>query len=241
MVIIPGMDIMNSKVTTAENVPWVPDFPVNHDPIEIAAYWKEQGAGRLYVSDMEGARFGEPITLNIIKRIVDEVGIKIFLGGGIRSTDTAKRAFDVGVEKIVIGTSIAFEPDFGKEMLAKYRENIIVSLGNLNGYVAVQDWSVRLDETIFEFAQKVQDWGAKYIVYNDIARKGAHGGPNLFMIKKMLEAIPDLTLMVGCGISSLGDIERLRDLKIVACIMVTALYQNMVSYKDAVEMGKVKK
>ena len=238
MLIIPGMDIMNKKVTTAENIPWLPDITVNHDPVEVASYWKSQGAETLYIADMEGARFGIPITLDIVKNIIEKVGIKVYLGGGIRSAESAKKVFDIGVDKIVIGTNVAFAPEFAKEMFNKYGKNVIVTLGNLNGYVAVQDWTVRLDETIFEFAKRMEDMGAKYIVYNDISRKGAHGGPNLFMIRKMLETVNDITLIVGCGVSSIGDIERLRDMNVHACIMVTALYNRMVDYKEAVEIGK---
>ena len=239
MIISPGMDIMNRKVTTAENIPWLPDIPANHDPIEVAEFWKSQGARRLYIADMEGARFGEPITLDIVKKIIDNVGIKVFLGGGIRSSESAKKAFDIGVDKIVIGTSAAFEPEFAQELFDSYRENVIVTLGNLNGYVAIQDWTVRLEETIFEFAKRMEDMGAKYIVYNDISRKGAHGGPNLYMIKAMLDTVKDITLIVGCGVSTLGDIERLRDMGIPACIMVTALYNRLVDYKEAVRYGKI--
>lgn len=238
MLIIPGMDIMNKMVVTAENIPWLPDIKVNHDPVEVASYWKSQGAETLYIADMEGARFGSPVSLDIVKNIINKVGIKVFLGGGIRSTETAKKVFDTGVDKVVIGTSVAFEPEFAQEMINNYGENVIITLGNLNGYVAVQDWSVRLDETIFEFAKRMEDMGAKYIVYNDIARKGAHGGPNFFLIRKMMEVIKDMTLIVGCGVSSIGDIERLRDMKIPACIMVTALYNRMVDYKEAVQIGK---
>lgn len=237
MVIIPGMDIMNGMVTNAENIPWIENVIANHDPVEVANLWKSKGAKRLYIADLDGSRYGEPVSLNQVKDIVDNVGIKVFLGGGIRNADNAKRVFDIGVDKIVIGTSLALEPEFAQEMFDKYRENVIVALGNLHGYVAIQDWAVRLDETIFEFAKRMEGMGAKYIVYNDIDRKGAHGGPNLPIIEKMHEIAKRITLIVGCGVSSLGDIERLRELNINACIMVTALYNKMIDYNDAVLVG----
>ena len=239
MVIIPGMDIMSKKVNNAQNIPWLPDIRINHDPVDVAAYWKKQGAERLYIADMDGARFGEPENLDVVKRIIDNVDIKVFLGGGIRSADSAKRAFDIGVKKIVIGTSVAFAPEFGEEMFSKYREDVIVTLGNINGYVAIQDGAAHTDESVFDFAKRMEDQGAKYIVFNDIQRKGAHGGPNMYLIQKIKERLKEATLIVGSGVSTLGDIERLRELKIVAAIMVTALYYNMVDYKEAVKVGRV--
>ena len=239
MVVIPGMDIMNGEVNNAQNIPWLPNVAVNHKPVDVAQYWKDLGAQRLYIADMEGARFGVPVSLDIVKEIIDKVGIKVFLGGGIRNSDSAKKAFDIGVEKIVLGTSVAFKPEFGKEMFEKYRENVIVTLGNLNGYVAIQDGAAHTEETVFEFAHRMEEEGAKYIVFNDIMRKGAHGGPNMFIIKKLLQTLKEATLIVGSGIASLSDIERLREEKIVACIVVTALYYNMIDYKEAVEIGRV--
>ena len=70
MKIIPGMDIMNKRVTNAINLPWIPDFQVDHDPLNVARYWKEQGAETLYIADMEGARLGTSVTLDIIQRII---------------------------------------------------------------------------------------------------------------------------------------------------------------------------
>jgi len=237
MVIIPGMDIMNGMVTNAENIPWIENVIANHDPVEVANLWKSKGAKRLYIADLDGSRYGYPVSLDQVKDIVDKVGIKVFLGGGIRNSDNAKKVFDIGVDKIVIGTNLALEPDFAKEMFQNYRENVIVALGNMHGFVAIHDWTVRSDETIYDFAKRMEGMGAKYIVYNDIERKGAHGGPNLPVIEEMLRTIKDTTLIVGCGVSSLGDIERLRELNINACVMVTALYNKMIDYNDAVLVG----
>ena len=235
MEVIPGMDLLGKKVTSAEGIAWIDDFTANHDPISVAKFWKEQGAERLYVADLEGARYGNPMALDIIRGIKDKVDIKISLGGGIRNAQSAKNAFDAGVDKIVIGTYAALENTFAKHMFDTYNDKVIVSLGNLNGYVAIHDWTVRLDETIFEFAEKMQNLGAKCIVYNDISRKGAHGGPNMYMIKKMLEHM-SIPLIVGCGISNVDDIKALKKLDgILGVIMVSALYQRLISYRDAIE------
>ena len=157
MVIIPGMDIINKNVAgLANNVDWSPDVEINRDPVEMASYWKAQGAKRLYIADLDGANNGSLQNLYRIEEIINKVGIRVFLGGGIRDEETVKYVFDIGVEKIVLGTSIALDPVFGENMIKKYGEKIIVSLGNLNGYVAVNDWQARTEETIFQFAERME-------------------------------------------------------------------------------------
>ena len=234
MQVIPGMDILMHKVTCSEDIIWTADFPADHDPVAMAIFWKEQGAESLYVADLEGARYGTPMTLDIIQKIIETVDIKIDLGGGVRSPKSAEKVFDAGVDKIVIGTYAALEKDFIKYMIDTYGDKVIISLGNLNGFVAIHDWTVRLDETVFDFAMRMEDMGAKSIVYNDISRKGVHGGPNMYMIKKMIETI-NVPLIIGCGISSLEDIKELTKFgnKISAVIIVSALYNQIINYNDA--------
>lgn len=234
MEVIPGMDILLENVTNTDDIVWTGDFPAQRDPVTIAKFWKDQGAERLYVSDMEGARYGVPMTLDVIKKISDNVDIKLSLGGGIRSPESAEKVFAAGVDKVVIGTYAALEKDFVKYMIDTYGDKVIVSLGNLNGFVAIHDWTVRLEETVFDFAMRMEDMGAKSIVYNDISRKGVHGGPNMYMIRKMIETT-NIPLIIGCGISSLDDIRELKELgdKISGVIMVSALYNRIVDYKDA--------
>ncbi len=234
MEIIPGMDIINGLVVCPENIDWAGNGPINHDPVNVARYWKSQGAKHLYISDLEGARYGKPIHLDIVRQIVNKVNIKVYLGGGIRTAESAELAFEAGIEKAVIGTYAALENDFAQYMFDTYGDKVIVSLGNLNGYVSIHDWTVRTEETVYEFARRMENMGASTIVYNDVNRKGAHGGINMHTIRKMLEAT-SLPLIIGCGISAITDITDLKQYepRIAGAVMVSALYKNLISYKAA--------
>ncbi|MBR4748339.1 MAG: hypothetical protein IK083_02030 [Abditibacteriota bacterium] len=239
MEIIPGMDIINGQVVCAENIDWAGNGPIDHDPVNVARYWKSQGARHLYISDLEGARYGKPMHLDIVANIIKNVNIKVYLGGGIRNADAAARAFDAGIEKAVIGTYAALENDFAKYMFDTYKGRIIVSLANMNGYVSIHDWTARTEETVYEFAGRMEKMGAGTIVYNDVNRKGAHGGINLHTIQRMLSSTA-LPIIIGCGISDIDDIRELKKFgdRISGAVMVSALYKNLISYKDAAAAAK---
>ncbi len=238
MEIIPGMDIINGLVVCAENIDWAGNGPINHDPVNVARFWKDQGARHLYISDLEGARYGKPVHLDIVRKIIDQVDIKVYLGGGIRTALSAREAFEAGVEKAVIGTYAALENDFAAYMFDTYGDKVIVSLGNLNGYVSIHDWTARTEETVYEFAQKMERMGAGTIVYNDVNRKGAHGGINMFTIGKMVEAT-SIPLIIGCGISALDDIREIKKFepRVTGAVMVSALYKNLIAYEDAAKVA----
>ena len=236
MDVIPGIDLVDDKCCCPVHMPYVTRTSHPHDPGFVARTWADQGARRLYLADLEGARMGEPRNLKAVGEIIRVAGIPVDLGGGIRSLDTARRVLDMGVDRLVVGTSAALENQFAKEIFGAFGEKMILSLASLNGYVAVRDWQARTDERAEDFARRMVDLGARRIVFTDVSRKGMHGGVNVIAVRRMAMTL-NVPVIASGGVSSLDDVRELRELEpigVEGVIVVTALYSGTVKLADAI-------
>ncbi|MEN6356248.1 MAG: HisA/HisF-related TIM barrel protein [Armatimonadota bacterium] len=240
MEVIPGIDLLDDKCVCPVHMSFGHNTPHSHDPGHVAKTWADQGARRLYLADLEGARMGEPQNLKAVKEIIDTAKIPVDLGGGIRSVDTAKRVLDLGVDRIVVGTNAALEEQFAKELFSTLADKTILSLASLNGYVAVRDWQARTDERADDFAKRMCDLGAHRIVFTDVSRKGMHGGVNIIAVKRMAQKL-NVPIIASGGVSSLIDIKELKALEplgVEGVVVVTAIYSGTIKLSDAIDAGK---
>jgi phosphoribosylformimino-5-aminoimidazole carboxamide ribotide isomerase len=240
MEVIPGIDLLDDKCVCPVHMSFGQSTPHSHDPGHVAKTWADQGARRLYLADLEGARMGEPQNLKAVKEIIDTAKIPVDLGGGIRSVDTARKVLDFGVDRIVVGTSAALEKQFAKELFGTLADKTILSLASLNGYVAVRDWQARTDERAEDFAKRMCDLGARRIVFTDVSRKGMHGGVNIIAVKRMAQKL-NIPIIASGGVSSLADIAELKALEpigIEGIVVVTAIYSGTIRLSDAINAGR---
>lgn len=240
MEVIPGIDLLDDKCVCSVHMSFAQNTSHSHDPGHVALAWADQGAQRLYLADLEGARMGEPQNLKAVKKIIDTAKIPVDLGGGIRSIDTAKRVLDLGVDRIVVGTSAALEDGFAKEIFSKLGEKTILSLASLNGYVAVRDWQARTDERTEDFARRMCDFGARRIVFTDVSRKGMHGGVNIIAVRRFAKEL-EIPIIASGGVSSLDDIRELKELEplgVEGVVVVTAIYSGAIKLSDAINISK---
>jgi len=238
--VIPGIDLIDGKCGCAGHMPFADTCPFSHDPAEVAKSWADQGARRLYVADLDGARMGAPQNLNAVKKIVEAGGIPVNLGGGVRSVETARRVLDLGVDRVVISTGAALEHNFAGEMFRAFPEKTILSIASLNGYVAVRDWQARTDERAEDFGKRMCELGARRVVFTDVSRKGMHGGVNIAAVKRIAEALK-VPIIASGGVSSLEDIRELKNLEplgVAGVVVVTALYSGAINLADAMAMGE---
>lgn len=240
MEVIPGIDLLDDKSVCPVHRPFAADVCFPHDPGEVAAAWAREGARRLYVADLDGARMGEPQNLWGVKRIIEGGRVPVDLGGGIRSLDTAKRVLDLGVDRVVVGTSAALEDEFAEQIFGALGERVVLSLASLNGYVAVRDWQARTDERAEVFAKRMCSLGARRIVFTDVSRKGMHGGVNVPAVRRVVRQL-DVPLIAAGGVSSLDDIRQLKTLEslgLEGVIVVTAIYSGAVKLSDAIRIAQ---
>jgi len=227
---------MRGECVCTVHRPFADQVGFSHDCAEVARMWAEQGARRLYLADLDGARMGEPQNLEAVRRIISAAGIPVYLGGGVRSLDTARRVLDMGVDRVVVGTTAALDDRLAEEIFGRIGDRAILSVASLNGYVAVRDWQARTDERADVFAGRMIDLGARRIVFTDVSRKGMRGGVNTTAIRRMAEKLRVPTIASG-GVSGLDDLLQVKALEPVGVegvVVVTAIYSGAISLADAI-------
>ncbi|MCE5315636.1 MAG: HisA/HisF-related TIM barrel protein [Armatimonadota bacterium] len=240
MEVVPGIDLLDDKCVCPVHMSFGENTPHSHDPEHVAQTWASQGARRLYLADLEGARMGAPQNIKAVNAIMNVARIPVDLGGGIRSVDSAKRVLDLGVDRVVVGTSAALEDQFAKELFGTLGDRAILSLASLNGYVAVRDWQARTDERADDFAKRMCDLGARRIVFTDVSRKGMHGGVNVIAVRRMAKTL-NVPIIASGGVSSLDDIKELKTLEplgVEGVIVVTAIYSGTLRLSEAIAAGE---
>jgi len=239
MEVVPGVDLMDGKCVCPVHRSFAEKASFSHDPAELACAWASQGARRLYLADLDGARMGEPQNLHAVREIVQAAGVPVDLGGGIRTLKTAMKVLEMGVDRVVVGTSAALESQMAAEIFGAVGERAVLSVGSLNGYVAVREWQARTDERTEDFALRMRGLGARRVVFTDVSRKGMHGGVNIPAVRRMARAL-NIPVIASGGVSSLQDIRDLRELEplgVEGVVVVTAIYSGAVSLADAIAVG----
>jgi len=203
------------------------------DPVGFAVAFRSAGAKYLHVVDLDGAKAGAPRNLDSVKAIRAAVpDMFIELGGGIRDEQAAARYFDLGIDRVILGTAALKNQTFAREMAARYPDSIAVGIDARDGRVAIEGWTDNSDTDSIEFCSAMRNIGVRNIIYTDISKDGAGQGTNI-EVYKTLAKIEGLDITASGGISSLSDIETLRDMNLYAAIIGKALYTGDVDLAEA--------
>jgi phosphoribosylformimino-5-aminoimidazole carboxamide ribotide isomerase len=214
------------------------------DPAEPARQWKAAGAQWCHVVDLDGAFTGEPKNWNAIKKIIN-VGLKVQLGGGMRSESNIAKAIEAGVSRIVIGTSAVSDTSFISNAIESYPDKIAVGIDAKNGKAAVRGWVEHTDICALGLAQKVFDLGVKTIIYTDISRDGMLSGPNFHAQEKILQKVP-INIIASGGVSCEQDVKEFFVLarkykNLQGVIIGKALYEGKINLPTLIALQKKEK
>ncbi len=208
-------------------------------PGQTATKWKELGAQRLHVVDLNGAFAGKPKNAAAIKEIVAAMGdIPIQLGGGIRDLETIERYLDDGITYIVIGTAAVKSPGFLHEACDAFPGHIIVALDAKEGKVATDGWSKLTGHDVIDLARRFQDYGVEAVLYTDIGRDGMLTGVNIDATVKLAKELT-IPVIASGGLSNLDDVKRLQaveDEGIMGVIAGRSIYEGTLDFKQALEL-----
>jgi phosphoribosylformimino-5-aminoimidazole carboxamide ribotide isomerase len=237
MLLIPAIDLKDGKCVRLRQGDMSDVTVFSEDPVAMARHWVDQGARRLHVVDLNGARSGRPVNEAVVKRIIAAVGddIPVQLGGGIRDLDTIERYIDDGVAYVVIGTAAVKSPGFLQDACSAFGGHVIVSLDARDGKVATDGWSKLTGHDVIDLAQKFEDYGVDAILYTDIGRDGMMSGVNIEATVELARAVK-IPVIASGGVSSIADIERLCAVEaegIEAAILGRSLYEGAIDFKAA--------
>ena len=237
MLLIPAIDLKDGKCVRLRQGDMASATVFSDDPVAMARHWVAQGARRLHIVDLNGARSGRPVNEAVIKRVIAAVGddIPVQLGGGIRDLDIIERYIDDGVSYVVIGTAAVKSPGFLQDACSAFGGHVIVSLDARNGKVATDGWSKLTGHDVVDLAQKFEDYGVDAILYTDIGRDGMMTGVNIEATVELARAVR-IPVIASGGVSSIADIEKLCAVEaegIEAVILGRSLYEGAIDFRAA--------
>ena len=207
MIIFPAIDIRGGKAVRL----YKGDFSqetVFGDPVEMASRWEAAGGQFLHLVDLDGARAGKSINLDVVKKIIEKVNIPVELGGGIRTLENIQQVLDMGVKRVILGSVAAKNPELVKKACIQYKDRIVVGIDAKDGIVAVDGWEASGNVKAVVLAREMAQAGVERIIYTDISRDGTMEGVN---VKSTAELARDsgIKVIASGGVKSIDDIKAL--------------------------------
>lgn len=234
MDILPAIDLRGKKCVRLIQGDYGRETVFGDDPAAMARHWESLGAKWLHVVDLEGAKEGEPRQLDTVAAIVRAVNIPVELGGGIRTEESARRALDLGVNRVIVGTA-SLDREIAGKFAAFLGPHLVAGIDARDGNVAVRGWLETTEIRAVDLAQELVALRINWIVYTDIAVDGMLQGANLPAMREMVAAVPQAKVIASGGVSSVEDIRALRDAGCAGAIIGMALYTGKLRLEDALE------
>lgn len=237
--IFPAIDLHNGQSVRLFKGDYQKITLINKDPVKQSQDILSAGVNQLHLVDLDGAKVGQPKNYEVIKKIRQNFTGFLELGGGIRDYKTAKEYLDLGIDRIIIGSAAIEEPQFVKDLLKKYGgERIVIGVDGNDGKVAVNGWIEQSDISMENLIKVMVDSGAKHFIVTDVSRDGTMTGPNLDLLWKLKQDIPQVNLVASGGIRDLRDLHQLKAFGLVDVIIGKALYEGSITLEQIAEVEK---
>ena len=199
---------------------------------EFAMKWKEKGAERLHVVDLDAA-MGEGENSQAVEAIIG-TGLKVQVGGGIRNLETAQKWLDLGVDRIILGTVAVENENEARKITSAFGRRVFVAIDCLDGKVKTRGWLEEGGRGVDEMVERARDMGAGGIISTDIGRDGTMEGPNFGTIRQMVEKNV-LPVIASGGITSLANVKKLQEMGTSGIILGKALYEGKLDLKEVID------
>lgn len=236
MEILPAIDLLGGKCVRLYQGDYNQSQVYHEDPVAVAQQWQAQGASRLHLVDLDGAKTGEPVNLTAIAAIVQALEIPVQVGGGLRHRDQVKQLLDLGVGRVILGTIAVENPDLVGQLCAEFPGQIVVGIDARNGKVATRGWLETSTVDAGELAKRMETLGAAAIIYTDIHRDGTMTGPNIEALRELAQSLT-LPVIASGGVSKLRDLLSLLSLEshgVNGVIIGKALYTGDIQLEEAI-------
>ncbi len=237
MMLYPAIDLMGGKCVRLTRGVREECTVYSDQPEKMAARWFAAGCKWLHVIDLDGA-IDQRCFANrdAVKRIVDAVDVPVQVGGGIREADHVRKYLEDGVARVIVGTKVLESREFARDLFAEFGDKVAVSVDSANGKVAVKGWTDYTDLDTVDAALRMQEDGAKVIIFTDIKRDGMLTEPNFEMMDEVAKAL-DIGIIAAGGVSDADHIRRFIELghdNITGAIIGKALYTGDFDLEEAI-------
>ena len=241
MLLIPAIDLKEGRCVRLKQGLMEQATVFSDSPAEMALHWRNQGARRLHLVDLNGAFAGVPQNFPAIKEILAAVAkdIPVQLGGGIRDLGTIEKYLDLGLTDVIIGTAAVKNPEFVREACKEFPGQIIVGLDAKDSMVAIDGWATVTEHHVVDLAQRFEDDGVNSIIYTDIGRDGMMSGVNIEATVKLAQSV-NIPIIASGGLTNLDDIRALCAVEkegVSGAITGRAIYEGSIDFAQAQKLA----
>lgn len=237
MIIYPAIDLKDGKCVRLLKGDFATVHQVAEDPVETAQAFRQAGAEWIHMVDLDGARDGVRKNSEIVQAVCQQPGLKIELGGGIRSMADLEKVFRLGVSRCVIGSAAVSDPAFVRQAVEVYGDKIAVGIDALDGEVKTAGWEQGSGLDYLEFAKSMDALGVQNVIFTDIATDGALSGPSMERLKALRQAVCCKITASG-GVSCNEDITALKAAGMDGAIIGKAYYAGTIDLRKAIREAK---
>jgi len=230
--VIPAIDLRGGKCVRLRQGDYSQETVFSDDPASTARRWAELGAPRLHVVDLDGARHGRPMHLQMVSDIVRSAGVPCQLGGGLRTLADLGRAFALGLDRVVIGTQALKRPEWFAQMTRAFPGRLLLGVDAKAGRVASEGWLEVADIQAVDLVRQFAELPLAGVIYTDIHRDGMLAGPNYETLAS-LASVVDVPLIASGGVTTVDDVRKLARLRLAGCIVGRALYDGRLGLPEA--------
>lgn len=232
MIVFPAIDIKDGKCVRLMRGDYSTAHTVADSFMDTALSFKSAGAKWIHMVDLDGAKDAKQPNRDIFISVAKDSGLKVELGGGIRSLDTVEMYLSNGISRVILGSAAVKDPELVKSAVKEFGDRIAVGIDAKDGYVAVEGWLEQSNVRYTELARAMSDVGVKYIIYTDISRDGMLSGIDIDGLRQINECGANIT--ASGGVRSIEDIKACRSLGLYGVICGKSLYQGTLNLSEAI-------
>jgi len=233
MRIIPAIDVIEGKCVRLSKGDYNTKKIYNENPLEVAKSFETSGIEYLHVVDLDGAKAKHIVNHKVLEEIATKTNLKIDFGGGLKTNEDLKIAFNSGASQITGGSIAVKHPEIFQEWLTKYgSDKIILGADCNNENIAINGWLEESDLKVIPFINMYQEKGASYVICTDIAKDGMLKGPSFELYDRILKETSNVKLIASGGISTFNELPKLAQMGCEGVIIGKAIYENRISLKQ---------
>lgn len=231
--LIPAIDVIDGKCVRLSQGEYDSKKIYNENPLEMAKEFEAHGLKRLHVVDLDGAASKHVVNYRTLELLAEHTSLVIDFGGGIKTDDDLRIAFNSGAQMVTVGSVAVKEPALFGKWLDKYgSERVILGADTKNGKIAVNGWKEESQTELMPFLGQYIEKGVTKVLCTDISCDGMLQGPSTALYRHIMEVYPDLYLIASGGVACTDDIRKLEEAGIPAVVFGKALYEGRISLKE---------
>lgn len=230
MKIIPAIDIIDGKCVRLSQGDYNTKKIYSEDPLEMAKQFEDHGIRYLHLVDLDGAKAQHIVNHKTLERLATQTHLHIDFGGGLKSSEDLRIAFECGAQQITGGSIAVQQPELFEQWIQKYgAEKIILGADARDEKIATSGWLETSELDLFPFLARYFESGVRQVICTDIRKDGMLEGPSIALYQKIIKQLPDLALIASGGVRSLNDLEQLADIGCHGTILGKAIYEKRIS------------